>query len=180
MAKVSFLLKKGTNYWADTAHKTTKQHCDLKLSSSWINIYIKGKLENQQEKCFEKGLQKNWLSRFFPLVVSMCFGQFWLADASYCTEATWSLKSLTTPAQQRRWHARVVMLAGTHPSTCSATATAAPFLWQSTKTGHALAAVGSHLASMSGSWLWMNSCMHWCSVERSRNSLKDLRYRSSS
>lgn len=40
--------------------------------------------------------------------------------------------------------------------------------------------VGSHLASMSGSWLWMKSCIHWCSEERSRNSLKALWYWSSS
>lgn len=59
----------------------------------------------------------------------------------------------------------------THPTTCSTTTTADSLL-QRIACRHS--AVRSHLASMSGSWLWMKSCIHWCSEERSRNSLKDL------
>lgn len=33
-----------------------------------------------------------------------------------------------------------------------------------------------YLPKISGSILWMKSRIHWCSVERSRNSLKDFRY----
>lgn len=40
--------------------------------------------------------------------------------------------------------------------------------------------VVDYLASISGSLLWMKSCIHWCSEERSKKSWKDFWYRSSS